>query len=103
QEFWGGMRVRMRQTGGDPVTSLTGIILSKRRKYGGYIIHAGIAVMFLGFGGRAFETEQHFTLRPGETYQVRDYTLTFEELIVDDTDSEHVIKVMTRVPLERDG
>ena len=53
QEFYRGLVVRRRQTGSDPVTSLFGLILSKRRKYGGYIIHLGVAMMFFGFGGKA--------------------------------------------------
>ena len=55
QEFYRGLVVRRRQTGSDPVTSLFGLILSKRRKYGGYIIHLGVAMMFFGFGGKAYE------------------------------------------------
>jgi cytochrome c-type biogenesis protein CcmF len=55
QEFWRGMLVRRRQTGSDPMTSLIGLILSKRRKYGGYIVHLGVAVMFFGFAGKAYE------------------------------------------------
>ena len=55
QEFWRGVSVRRRQTGGDPVSSLVGLILTKRRKYGGYIIHLGIAVLFFGFAGKAYE------------------------------------------------
>jgi cytochrome c-type biogenesis protein CcmF len=55
QEFWRGMMVRRRQTGSDPMTSLVGLVLSKRRKYGGYIVHLGVAVMFFGFAGKAYE------------------------------------------------
>ncbi|HEY5924477.1 MAG TPA: cytochrome c-type biogenesis CcmF C-terminal domain-containing protein [Kofleriaceae bacterium] len=55
QEFWRGMLVRRRQTGSDPLTSLIGLVLSKRRKYGGYIVHLGVAVMFFGFAGKAYE------------------------------------------------
>ncbi len=55
QEFWRGMLVRRRQTGSDPFTSLIGLTLSKRRKYGGYIIHLGVAVMFIGFAGKAYD------------------------------------------------
>ena len=68
QEFWKGARVRRRQTGSDPLTSLIGITLAKRRRYGGYIIHMAVAVMFVGFAGKAFETEKDFTLHhPGVT------------------------------------
>ncbi len=55
QEFWRGMMVRRRQTGSDPMTSLVGLVLAKRRKYGGYIVHLGVAVMFFGFAGKAYE------------------------------------------------
>ena len=55
QEFWRGTAVRRKQTGSDPVSSLIGLMLSKRRKYGGYIVHLGVAVMFFGFAGKAYE------------------------------------------------
>jgi len=55
QEFFRGMMVRRRQTGSDPLTSLIGLVLVKRRKYGGYIIHLGVAMMFCGFAGKAYE------------------------------------------------
>lgn len=55
QEFWRAVAVRRAQTGGDPVSSLLGLVLSKRRKYGGYIVHLGIAVLFIGFAGKAYE------------------------------------------------
>lgn len=103
QEFWGGMRVRMRQTGGDPVTSLVGIILAKRRKYGGYIIHLGVAIMFIGFAGKCFEVERNFTLSPGETYSIRDYQVTYERLEVDDTNSGHVMRWITHLSISKDG
>jgi len=103
QEFWGGMRVRMRQTSGDPFTSLIGIILAKRRKYGGYIIHLGIAVMFIGFAGKCFEEKVNFTLSPGETHLVRNYALTYERLEIDDSNSDHVMRWITHVTLSKDG
>ncbi|HSD85858.1 MAG TPA: cytochrome c biogenesis protein CcsA, partial [Kofleriaceae bacterium] len=55
QEFWRGMAVRRRQTGSDPMSSLLGLVLTKRRKYGGYIVHLGIAVLFVGFAGKAYD------------------------------------------------
>jgi len=55
QEFVRGTAVRRRQTGSDPFTSLTGLVLAKRRKYGGYLVHLGVMVMFVGFGGKAYD------------------------------------------------
>jgi len=81
QEFWRGMRVRMRQTGGGPVTSLIGLTLRKRRKYGGYIIHLAVAMMFFAFAGKAYETQQDVTVsKPGESFKVKGYTFVYEAL-----------------------
>ena len=62
QEFVRGAVVRARQSGSDPFTSLLGLVLVKRRKYGGYIIHLGIAVLFLGFAGKAYDRQIDKTL-----------------------------------------
>jgi cytochrome c-type biogenesis protein CcmF len=55
QEYWRGVAVRRKQTGSDPLTSLIGLVLAKRRKYGGYIVHVGIAMMFVGFVGKSYD------------------------------------------------
>jgi len=55
QEFVRGTAVRRRQTGSDWLTSLIGLVLVKRRKYGGYVIHLGVALLFLGFAGKAYD------------------------------------------------
>jgi cytochrome c-type biogenesis protein CcmF len=66
QEFWRGAAVRKKQTGSDAMTSLIGLVLSKRRKYGGYIVHLAVAVMFFGFAGKAYEHMIDRTVeRPG--------------------------------------
>ena len=81
QEFWRGTRVRKRQTGGAHITSLIGIIFAKRRKYGGYVVHVGIAVMFFGFGGKAYEGMHDFTVnQPGDTFTYRAFTFRFNDL-----------------------
>lgn len=55
QEFWRGANVRARQSGSGLFTALLGLMLTKRRKYGGYIVHLAVAVMFVGFGGKAYD------------------------------------------------
>ncbi|MBE7454429.1 MAG: cytochrome c biogenesis protein CcsA [Kofleriaceae bacterium] len=56
QEFVRGTQARKKQTGSDGMTSLIGLVLLKRRRYGGYVVHLSIAVMFIGFAGKAWET-----------------------------------------------
>jgi cytochrome c-type biogenesis protein CcmF len=55
QEFVRGTKVRQRQTGSDPFTALIGLLIAKRRKYGGYIVHLGVVIMFFGFAGKAYD------------------------------------------------
>ncbi len=62
QEFFRGAMVRRRQTGSDPVTAMIGLMIAKRRKYGGYIIHMGVLVMFLGFAGKAYDRMMDATI-----------------------------------------
>jgi cytochrome c-type biogenesis protein CcmF len=86
QEFARGARVRATQTGGSLVPSLIGIIAQKRRKYGGYIVHAGVALMFLGWAGRTFSTEKDVTLtHTGETTKVGDLTFRYDDFTVTDS------------------
>ncbi len=110
QEFWRGTAVRRRQTGSDPVTSLIGLILSKRRKYGGYIVHLGIAVLFFGFAGKAYDRMVDRTVeKPGQvaadgtgaaafgfgSYQgpftKSDYTFSYENLFHTSDDHKDAI------------
>jgi cytochrome c-type biogenesis protein CcmF len=89
QEFWRGMRVRARQTGGTQVTSLIGLVFAKRRKYGGYIVHAAVAVLFFGFAGKAFEGMEDFTVtRAGDTFSYRGFTFRMNELFAPSPESD---------------
>src|SRR3954470_9231955 len=53
QEFWRGALVRRKNTGTDVFTALVGLVGRNKRRYGGYIVHLGIVLMFLGFAGNS--------------------------------------------------
>jgi cytochrome c-type biogenesis protein CcmF len=110
QEYWRGMAVRRRQTGSDPFTSLIGLVLSKRRKYGGYIIHLGIAVMFFGFAGKAYERMVDRTIerpaamspdRSTATFAFGEYEIVYERLI--HTSDDHKDAVTAEVSIWLSG
>ena len=50
--------VRRQATGTDVFTALVGLIGRERRRYGGYIVHVGIVLVFLGFAGGGFERDE---------------------------------------------
>src|SRR5467141_797456 len=67
QEFARGARVRHRQYGEPVIVGLFQLLSRNRRRYGGYIVHVAIVLLFVAFAGMAFKTETQATRRPGET------------------------------------
>src|SRR5215212_7703649 len=49
QELIRGASVRKGATGSDILTAMIGLVGRSRRRYGGYVVHLGIMLMFLGF------------------------------------------------------
>jgi cytochrome c-type biogenesis protein CcmF len=80
QEFYRGAVVRRRNTGSDLMTALLGMIIRGRRRYGGYIVHVGIVLMFLGFAGQAYQKEEEIAMRPGQQVEFGRYVVRFDGL-----------------------
>src|SRR6267378_41678 len=64
QEFGRGASARHRQYGEPLALATLRLIGRNRRRYGGYIVHIGIVLLFIAFSGMAFKTETQATLRP---------------------------------------
>ena len=52
-------------TGTDIFTALIGLVGRNKRRYGGYIVHVGIVLMFLGFAGEGFKQDEQVLLEAG--------------------------------------
>jgi cytochrome c-type biogenesis protein CcmF len=78
QEFVRGIRARQAKHADEGVgTALLRLIDKSRRRYGGYIVHVGVGLMFLGFVGRSWEIEREVTMAPGDRHEVGGYTLAY--------------------------
>ena len=55
QEFIRGANVRRGMTGTDLLTAMIGLVSRNKRRYGGYIVHVGIVLIFLGFAGEGLQ------------------------------------------------
>jgi cytochrome c-type biogenesis protein CcmF len=82
-EFWKGTQARARIEGEGYATAFIHLVGRNRRRWGGYIVHVGIVLIFTAFAGRAFEVEVRKALNPGETVSVASpfghvYTLIYE-------------------------
>jgi cytochrome c-type biogenesis protein CcmF len=54
------------------------VLVRKRRRYGAYLAHLGLAVVVVGVAASHFgQQEKDVTLRPGEQVTVAGYTLTY--------------------------
>ena len=80
QEFWRGARVRQTTTGTDVFTALVGLVGRNKRRYGGYIVHVGSVLLFLGFAGEGFKQLNTVLLTPGKTVTVGDYTVRLDSV-----------------------
>ncbi len=78
QEFWRGAAARRTMTGEAWPRALAQLTGRNRRRYGGYLVHAGIAVMFLGIAASsAFIEQRDVRLSPGESFRFDDYEVTY--------------------------
>jgi cytochrome c-type biogenesis protein CcmF len=72
QEFGKGIGARRRMHGEHAALALVRLVARNRRRYGGYIVHAGIVMLFAAFAGLAFREEFDVSLRPGESFEAVD-------------------------------
>ncbi len=79
QEFWRGGAARRSLRGGSMPTALVAVVSRNRRRYGGYIVHAGVAVLLIGIAASSsFQTNRDVRLSPGESAVVDGRTVTYE-------------------------
>jgi cytochrome c-type biogenesis protein CcmF len=56
------------------------IFAKNPRRYGGYVVHLGVAVMVVGFAGSLGRTQTEVVARPGETFAFAGYDITYKRL-----------------------
>jgi cytochrome c-type biogenesis protein CcmF len=106
QEFVRGVSARHRQYQEAWLLALGRLIARNRRRYGGYIVHAGIVMLFIAFSGMAFKTETEATLRPGESVSLRSpygWSYTFTHLGVSQYDALNRQVTAATVEVSRNG
>ena len=72
-------------------TALVGLVGRNKRRYGGYIVHLGIVLMFLGFAGNGFKQDEQVLLKPGEQVDVGRYTLRNDGVKVTDDGQKQMV------------
>ncbi len=97
QELVRGAQVRKGATGSDILTAMIGLVGRSRRRYGGYIVHVGIVLMFFGFAGQAFKQEEQAKLNVGQQVSVGRFTVQHEALTVTSDAQKQMVTGHVRV------
>jgi cytochrome c-type biogenesis protein CcmF len=77
QEFHKGAIARRAHRGGSYPAALLDLTLVNTRRYGGYVVHFGIVLIFIGVAGSAFDTEKKADLLEGQSIDIRGYQVKF--------------------------
>jgi cytochrome c-type biogenesis protein CcmF len=79
-EFFNGTRTRHAVFNENYLKALWNLMAKNKRRYGGYIIHAGVVLAFVAITGSAFNTEKQVTVKPGESFDISKYRLRYDAL-----------------------
>ena len=107
-EFWKGTRARARIEGEGGLRAFVHLVARNRRRWGGYIVHASIVVIFAGFAGSSFDAEARGSLMPGDQLTVastfgHSYTVTYEGLSTSRGQGDWLLQWIALFAVERDG
>jgi cytochrome c-type biogenesis protein CcmF len=77
-EFLRGASVVRTQTGKNLLGATVLLVRRNTRRYGGYIVHFGIVVMFIGIAGGAFNQSHEQEMGSGDSMKLGPYTVVCE-------------------------
>ncbi len=83
-EFVRGGRVISRHTGQGLPASMVQLGRRNTRRYGGYVVHFGVAVIVIGLAGAAFNQEQEKEMGNGDSMKIGVYELICRSYTQDD-------------------
>ena len=77
-EFYRGARVVRARSGLSWASSAVDLTLRNTRRYGGYIVHMGMVLIFVGLAGAAFNHDVQKEMKLGSTLQIGRYNLLLQ-------------------------
>ena len=74
-EFYRGARVIAARDGTNILSAVGELTMRNTRRYGGYIVHFGMVLIFIGIAGQAFNRDIQMEMAPGQTLKIGPYTI----------------------------
>jgi cytochrome c-type biogenesis protein CcmF len=86
-EFYKGASAIRVKTGQNFLSAAVELTHRNTRRYGGYIIHIGIVIMFIGFTGKAFDKDTTVEVGVNETFRLGGYEMKMREIASGENDN----------------
>ena len=102
-EFWRGIRARTRKFDESIISAFIKLIQKNRSRYGGYISHLGIVLMFVGFSGHAFDIEDEWGLQIGAKETVGNYEVELLKISQEERPNHYAYIADLNVYQKEDG
>jgi cytochrome c-type biogenesis protein CcmF len=74
-EFYRGARVIASRDGANIITAMGDLTMRNTRRYGGYVVHFGMVLIFIGIMGSAFNQDVQKEMAAGDTISIGSYTI----------------------------
>lgn len=101
QEFYRGARVISARAGTNLLSSVVQLTLRNTRRYGGYVVHFGIVLIFIGVSGVAFNRDKQMDMPVGAQMDIGAYHLTNQDF--DSTPSGNYTSEKATIAVDRNG
>jgi len=100
-EFYRGARVISQRDGTNLLTAAGELTMRNTRRYGGYVVHFGMVLIFIGICGTAFKQDIQKQMAPGDTLTIGPYTLVCQNF--DETQNDNYTSQRATLEVFRDG
>ncbi len=104
QEFARGAAAYRSLSGGSYGRALMGLFARNRRRYGGYVVHSGLAILLIAVAASSsFQTSRDLRLRPGQSAVVNGYKITYEKPTAEINPAEQRLTFGSVLTVTKDG
>lgn len=100
-EFYKGTRAIQSKAGMNFLRATVELTHRNTRRYGGYLVHMGIVLMFIGFTGKAFDKDVTVDVGIGQPFRLGGYEMKVRELT--DGENENYAWRHAKVDIYQDG
>lgn len=102
-EFYKGAVARRAAHEDSYAGSVSQLVWKNKRRYGGYIVHVGVVLIFAGIAGsQAYDMEFQKHMQIGESVKMRNYDITYERLMVKE-DTSRKTRVIAQLGVMQNG